>query len=302
MSLKIYDDFRNITGYNIKKFFEDFYKFTTSMYQDLVNYYNGSDIVQSSFSEFDRLNLESNRIEELLQFYSKNFTNSEYWEIYDNFSNIQIKLSTIENLSRWMRSSRTDRFSSQINISYVLKQNESIERVSKKVGNNSYDDEWYKIAIDNDLNEEKYSSLGGNIITVKLSNNLNFSLRNIVDSLTTENLYGKDIHKKLSIVNNDIVCLKGIDSLMQTFETIFETFKGSIPEFPELGLSNFVIGSNVNVIGYQYIFRNIIQMFQNDDRFKSIDLINLDRRDDQILLKIQATTKINDFIPKDIIL
>lgn len=302
MSLNIYTEFNEITGYNVRKYLEDFYNFTLTMYQDIINYYNGADIVQGSFNEFERLKEQSRVIEELMQQYSNDFKSAEYWVLYDKFSSTQIKLDTIENMSRWMRSSRTSRYDSKVNIAYVMKQNESIERISKKAGNTSYEDEWYKLAIDNDMHEEAYTSQGGNIMTVKLSNNLNFNLRNVVDNLTAENIYGKDINKKISFESNDVICLQGMDSLMQTFETIFLTFKGSIPEFPEDGLSNFVVGSNVNVIGYQYIFRNIMQMFQKDDRFKSIELINLSRNDDQIFLKLQAKTKINDFIPKDIVL
>lgn len=302
MSLNIYTEFNEITGYNVRKYLEDFYNFTLTMYQDIVNYYNGGDIVQASFNEFDKLKEQSRTIEELMQQHSNDFNSTEYWVLYDKFSSTQIKLDTIENMSRWMRSSRTSRYDSKVNIAYVMKQNESIERISKKAGDPSYEDEWYKLAIDNDMHEESYTSQGGKIMTIKLSNNLNFNLRNVVDNLTAENIYGKDIKKKFTFESNDVVCLYGMESLLQTFETIFLTFKGSIPEFPEDGLSNFVVGSNVNVIGYQYIFRNIIQMFQKDDRFKSIELIDLSRNGDQIFLKLQAKTKINDFIPKDIAL
>lgn len=302
MKLNIFDQFRSTTGYDIRKFFMSFSDFILDNYKDIVNYYNGQDISQEAFNEFDRLKRECSVIEGLLQFYSKSFKNCEYWELYDSFSNIQIKLMTIDNLSRWLRSSRLDRFSYKVNVNYVLKQNETIESVSKKVGNILYQDEWYKIAIDNDLNEEKYTSSGGNILSITFSNNMNFYLKNIVDSLSKENLYGKDIHRKFILNNGDIECLKGIDSLIQTFETIFMTIKGSIPEFPEDGVSSSSIGSNVNVIGYQYIFRNILEMFQKDDRFKTIDLIDLNKRDDIVYMKIQAKTKINDIIPKEIIL
>ena len=302
MSLTVYGEFKKITGYDIRSFFNDFYRFTTSRYADIVNYYSGSDIVESSFNELDRLSKEASKVESILQFNSRRFQNCEYWVIYDKFSDVQIKLDTVNNLSRWLRSSRLNRFSSEISIEYVLKQNESLERLSKKSGSESFENEWYRIAIDNDLNEERYTSQGGNILTVKLSNKLNFSLRNIIDSLTKENVYGKDIQKKFTIESNDVVCLQGMNSLMQTFHTIFETFKGSIPEFPEDGVSNFVVGSNTNIIGYQYIFRNILSMFQKDDRFKELQLIDLKKQDDMVFLKLQAKTKINDFIPKEIIL
>ena len=293
------DQFKKITNYDIAKFFSDFNFFVGNYYNNIVNYYNGEDIDKNSFRFFDDLKIESRKIESLIDLNSDSFDNSEYWDLLDIFTNVVLKLSTIDNLGRWLRSSRIDRLSSDTIIDYIQKQNESIEKISLKSGSNDSDNNWTQLAIDNDLNEEKYSSTGGVLLKIRLKNGYNFEIRNVVDYFSNENLYGKDITNRIEFENNDIKSLSGISSLLQTVENILSTMKGSIPEFIEDGIDNDLIGSNVSIFNYPVQVRSIMNMLQKDDRFKSIELIDIVRVDDSITMKLQFTTKIGDMIKRD---
>lgn len=298
----ITDIFKEITHYDISKFLSDFIYFTKTYYGSIVNYYNGSDINGEAFAFFDDLKIESESIESLFELYGEQFNLVDFWELMDRFGDIQVKLSTIDNLGRWQRSSRKTQYDAFIKLDYVQKQNETLEIIAKKAGYVDFDNDWVRLSIENDLNEEKYTSTGGTMMTVALSNRMNFQLRNIVDNLSPLNLYGKDIQKKFEILDGDLVTLSGEPSLMQTFDTIFQTMKGSMPEFPEVGTDPNMVGANVNGINYPSIFKNILNMFQRDDRFRSIDLVDLYRDEDQIYMKIQAKTKIGDILQNDVLL
>ena len=298
MSVAI-DDFKGITNYDIYSFFEDYITFSNNYYQLIVNYYNGLDINKDAFNYLDTLIEDSETIEGLIEQYQNRFNRTDFWDLVDKFSEIQTKLLTVQNLSRWLRSSRSDRYSSNIKVEYTQAGKETIERISKNSGISDYDNKWADIAIDNSLEEEDYTSAGGAILSISLPNNKNFNIKNIVDGLSATNIYGKDIVKKMEFVNGDLSVLTGINALLQTFETIFETFKGSIPEFPEDGVESDIIGSNTNVISYPSIFRNLLQMFQKDDRFSSITLNDLYRKDDGVYISISAKTKIGDTLLKE---
>jgi len=292
----IIDKFQAITGYNIQKYLSDFVAFIDTNYKDIVAYYNGQDIDKDSFNKLDSIKKETAVVNGIIEFNFTRFDNAEFWDLIDKFSSIQVQLDTIDNLSRWMRSSRTNRYDSSVKVQYIQKQFESLENISKKAGDADPDNDWATLAINNDINEEKYTSAGGVIMSINFSNNLSFNIRNIVDTLKLNNLYGKDIKKQFEIADGDIMTLAGIDSLTQTFETIFQTVKGSIPEFPEDGVTSDLIGSNANAINYPSIFRNIVDMFKKDDRFAAVDLVDLYRQDDNIFLKVQAKTKIGDIL------
>lgn len=294
------EEFKNITGYDIEKFFTDFNFFVNNYYSNIVNYYKGENIDMNSFRFYDYLIEETKKIDSTLEIYFNSFNTTDFWDLVETYSNITVKLLTIDNLGKWLRSSRVDKFSSNTTINYIQKQGESIERISLKSGSNDSENDWVQLSIENDLNEEKYTSTGGVLLKIRLKNGYNFEIRNVVDYFTNENLYGKDIENRVVFENGDIKSLSGINSLLQTVGNILNTTKGSIPEFKEDGVDNDLIGSNVSVFNYPAQFRNIMNMLQKDDRFKSIELIDLGRADDGVFMKLQFTTKIGELIKRDI--
>lgn len=294
------DSFKNITSYDIEKFFNSYTYFVNNYYGNIVNYYKGENIDKNSFNYLDLLNAEIQKIDNLWDFYSKSFDLVDFWEMLDVYENIKIKLSTVNNLGRWLRSSRTDRFNLNTTLNHVQRQGENIERIAQNFGSIDKENDWTTIAIDNSLNEEGYTSEGGVLLKVRLSNNLNFDIKNIVDFFTKENLYGKDILKKFTLENGDLVTLVGFNSLIQTFETIMLTEKGSIPEFPQDGLESNLVGSNVNAFNYPSIFRNLMNMFQKDDRFSVLELIDIFRKEDGVSITVQARTKIGEILQQEI--
>lgn len=294
------DNFKNITSYDIEKFFNSYTYFINNYYSNIVNYYKGEQIDKSSFNYLDTLNLETQKIDGLWNLYSKIFDLIDYWEMLEVYENIKIKLSTVNNLGRWLRSSRTDRFNSNTILNHVQRQGETIERITQNFGSIDKENDWVITSIDNDLNEEKYTSEGGVLLKVRLSNNSNFDIKNVVDFFTKENLYGKDILRKFTLLNGDLVTLAGFNSLMQTFNTIMSTEKGSIPEFPQDGLESGLIGSNVNAFNYPSIFRNLMNMFEKDDRFSVLELIDIFRKDDGVSITVQARTKIGEILQQEL--
>lgn len=296
------EKYKELTGYDIEKFLNDYIFFANTHYNSIVNYYNGLDIDQNAFNFFEYLKKESDKITGLWEAYLNVFELTDFWELIDTFDNIKIKLDTVGNLGRWLRSVRTDRFSLNIQTNYVQKQGESIERVSKKLGSFDEENDWVNLSIQNDLNEEKYTSQGGVLLKANLSNNLNFDIKNIVDNLTKENLYGKDIQKKIEFINGDIQTLSGEPSLLQTIETIFSTYKGSIIEFPEDGFENELLGSNTNIFNYPSLFRNLLNMIQKDDRFQSLELIDLYKEEDSVYLKVQLKTKLGTIFQQSLVI
>lgn len=294
------DNFKSITSYDIEKFFNSYTHFINNYYSNIVNYYKGENIDKNSFNYFDTLNSETQKIDGLWDFYSKTFDLIDYWELLEVYENIKIKLNTVDNLGRWLRSSRTDRFSANTILNHVQRQGETVERIVQNFGSVDKENDWVITAIDNDLNEEKYTSAGGVLIKIRLSNNSNFDIKNIVDFFTKENLYGKDILKKLTLSNGDLTVLSGFNSLMQTFEIIMLTEKGSIPEFPQDGLESNLIGSNINAFNYPSIFRNLMNMFQKDDRFSVLELIDIFKKNDEVSIVVQARTKIGEILQQEL--
>jgi hypothetical protein len=300
---KTLDFITKVGKFDVSKYLTNFVKFVDTNFPDIVSYYKlGVNASQEAFNTFEFLWRQAGEVDAMIENYENVFVNCEVWVLVDHFSEVQRKLETIKNMGRWTRSSRLDRYSSTIKMDYIQNQGESFEQISRKTGNIDYDNSWVQLAIQNDINEEKYTSAGGTLLSISFANNASFDLRNIVDNLSSTNIYGKDLVKKFTITAGDISVLTGWDALLQTFGTILSTIKGGIPEFPEDGTSNNAIGSNVNTIGFPSIFRNLLAMIQKDDRFSSLDLVDVRMEEDSVFMTVKAKTKIGQSLTSNILL
>lgn len=288
------EKFKSKTGYDIESFFNNFITFSEDYYQEIVNYYNGAVINKDAFNFLDDLKKETTKIESLINQHGNSFQTTDFWNLNNTFSEIQTKLDTCDNLGKWLRSSRTDRFNSSINVQHIQKQNETLEKIAKDAGFSDVD-KWAELAVQNQIIEEDYTNDGGKLLNVALPNSSNFNIDTIVDYLIGDNIFGKDIYKKFEILSDgDLKTISGKESLEQSFNTMLSTIKGSIPEFPEDGIPSEVIGTNKNVIQYPIIFRSLLSMIQKDKRYTSFELLDIKKDQDSIFLVVQAKTITGD--------
>ena len=230
--------------------------------------------------------------------------NMDSWELLDVFSDVQAKLLTIANSSRWQRSSRLGVYSSTINVNQLLKTYQTFEGVANSFSLENPQDDWMDIAQKNEFLETDYSPTDSKGLFVMPINNAgNSQIDNVVDNLALvkqeDGSYlslsmGKDINKKFSFKDGDVDTIQFQAALIQAFDTILKTQKGGIPEFPNYGLPNDMVGSTVNAMQYPIIFKAISNMFQYDSRFKEVQILDIYRKEDNIFMKIEARSVTNE--------
>lgn len=294
--------FKDITGYDIKSYFEDFVLLCNTYYPNIVGYYMGQNIdVRDSFGRLDALLKQSEAIEPLFYLKASGFSTLDLWELLDVFTDCQTKLWTINNSSRWLRSAILGRYGNNVVLERVLKTRETFEDVASELGLDDPQDSWFNIAKNNYVEEEDYTANdGGGMFKINIRQSGNFDIPNIVDNLSTEKILGKDISVDFGFVNNDLLTVEFNDAIRQAFNTILSSLKGSIPEFPEYGFPNDMIGSSMNAIQYPTIFKHLLNMFQRDARWIEVNLIDLYAKDDNIFVKLSARTVTNNYLETNI--
>lgn len=296
------DTFYKVTGYNIKKFFEDFVEFCNNNYPLIVEYYTGQEVdISDSFGKLDSLLQDCEEIEPLFSLKVNSLSGIEFWELLDYFSDCQTKLWTINNSSKWMRSSYVGRYSSGSVLNRVLKTGERFEDVANGLGLSEIDDSWVDISKNNLIEEEDYDSENcDKMFKIYSSSKGVHDITNIVDILDAKSILGKDIDANFRIVDGDIAVVEYDDAIKQSFNTILSSLKGSIPEFPEYGLPNETIGSSTNAVQYPTLFKHLINMFQRDSRWSEVNLLDIYKSEDKIYMTISAKTITNDYIKTNI--
>lgn len=113
---------------------------------------------------------------------------------------------------------------------------------------------------------------------------------NVVDVLNGKSILGVDLDKSFTFENDDLKVIEYDQAMVQALELIQSSLKGSYPEFEDYGITNEFIGTTVNAIQYATIFKGLMNMFQRDSRWKTVELLDLKRDQDSIFLSIKATT------------
>lgn len=285
------EKYYNITKIDIQQFFQDTVDFINEGYPSILSYYEGGDLPADSFKVLDDLLVRAESIDAAFFNFSDQMKTLDMWDLLDTFEDSWGQLLTINNTSKWMRSSRVGRYDGKFYLERTLKDFENFEQVASSVGSNDPQNDWEEIAVSNFIIEEDYSPRsGGPIFKISLSSSANFGIQTVVDSLVGERILGKDVDKRFYFANNDLAIVEYKDAINQTIDTIMNTLKGDIPEFPEDGISNEFIGTNVSAIQYPTLFRNLSTMFAKDDRFIEVNLLSLSRKDDYIIMKIKIKT------------
>lgn len=296
MTLKALEIFKEQTGADIGSFLENFVLFCNNYYHYIVSYYQGEDVpeIGGVFAALDSLLDTSTQIEPLFTLKSNVLNGLDMWELLDMFSDCQTKLWTINNSSRWLRSAIIGRYGSNTVVKRYLRTGETFEKVSQDLGFSEPQDDWFGIARNNFIEEEQYSTEDGVMFKINIRTTGNHDIDNIVDNLQGDNILGKDVDKNLRFENGDLAVVEYDAAIRQALDTILHCVRGAIPEFPTYGLPSDCYGVSKNALQYPSIFKSIVNMIQRDGRWKSVELLDLSLKDDNLMMKIRATTVANN--------
>ena len=298
------DYFYKVTKYNLSDFFSKFKDFTDNYYTNYIGYYRGmSKLDPTATTKLNELISNSSIIEELFFLNKESLSNNlDFWDLYESFNDCVVKIQTIKNTPKWTRSSYIGSFDKDIQVDYILRQNQSPENLSTQLGFNDPENDWVDMAIKNGLKEVDYSGEGGNLLKVSFSVNNGINTTSVVDVMIGDNLVGKDILAKLTFEGDDITYLTPKATIHQASEILLSIQTGSVPEFPRDGVDPNLIGTNIKAFQYPSIFRQIIAIFKKDDTFKEVQITNIQHEQDNVMISLRIVSKLNDIINQNIYL
>jgi len=294
------DNFKKITGINVNNLLSNFVYFVNNSYPNIVDYYAGrlSQPDQDSFNLLNKLTIDFDNTILIFDINKRRFKTIDYWDLLDNLEDIKIKLSTITNISKYLRSSiAKGNYNTGVVYEQTLNYNQTLENVSTVLGSESPQNDWVNIALNNDLKEESYNTNGGNMLSITFDRNPNLlSMDSVIDNIVGEKMYGKDIYKNIGFENDDLKVLSYIDTVKQAIDTKINLKKGDVPEFPDDGYSN-IVGSDIGAIQFPVLFRQLADVFAKDDSLTGFTLKNVNINKDTVLLDFEVNTRYNQIFP-----
>ncbi|KKS69938.1 MAG: hypothetical protein UV42_C0073G0002 [Candidatus Magasanikbacteria bacterium GW2011_GWE2_42_7] len=306
MKPEIIERFGDILQYPVQEFMSGFVNFTRIYANNILDYYQGNTAVpdMESFTQLAYLLQQSHVIEELVVQKQYQFDSYGYYELCEQLDDIKTKLEGFDNASRWCRSSITkNSYSSVVQQDFVLRSQQTIESLSREVGQPDWDNQWVDIATKNDLTEEEYTPAGGNILKYSFQSNLKLFIETVVDNIAGQTVYGKDFDKKITFEDDDLKVLSYRKTIEQAVYILLNLRKGDSPEFPQDGIqSNLVVGGNMGNVTLPVIFKQIAQTFSKDDTLKSLQILDFKKEEDKISLSCQIETRLGEVVPQLVVL
>lgn len=249
--------------------------------------------------------------EQALTLFSKNRTsllNTAYFNLLAIVEDIDTQLSTILQAKKWVRSFTSDSgLTIDPQFQYVLKQNESLQRVSKDILNSlTYIDDEFTLGYNNALTEEMYSSEGGTEISLPISQvngALTFNIDSIVDTIDPISVLGKDINISIQFENGDLDTVIGLDCAFQSANTLNTLKRGDNPERLDRGLqTELFVGTSSAAFSYPLLIKQIIQNFNGDDSFVNLQIQNIEKQDDGVYLTYTMQTRNNEVVTQTMVI
>lgn len=270
-------------GYNVATYMDLYSFFIQNNKSKITDYFQNQD-VQPDTDSFDflaKMLIEAIRVDNLIKLHKENMNSIDDWDLLDYIEDIRTSLESINNSSRYLRSSKTQNSWRTTNVTteYVMAQNETIEDiVGQQLYSQNEDADWVDLAIQNSLTEEDYTPEGG--VKLELTKNKKFGkkyfLDSVIDVLVGENVYGKDIYQKLTFEDNDLKVLSPKDTFIQSVGTLVLLKKGDIPEFKNMGVDpRLGVGSNINVFEYGKILAQLQETIATDDTIREFNVDSL---------------------------
>jgi len=295
-------DFVKITGYDIYSLIDYYVAFIEVDSRKIIDYYAGNFRVADSvaFSKLDILLTEAKKVEEIFYLNRESFINIADWNLLDKIEDIIKSLEIIKKSSKFLRSPITNlNYNEGIQSEYGLKQNETLETISRlTLQNSDFDNNWVDLAVKNDLTEEEYSNKGGVLLKIVFDKTypINY-LESVVDNLEGEKMYGKDLDRTITFVDDDLKVLTYKETIQQACDILCNLNKGDVPEFPDDGISSsIIVGSNLKAIAFPVIFRQYYSLFSKDDTFSSFSITNVGFYQDAVFIEAEIRTVYGDLL------
>lgn len=293
------DRFSFLLGYNMLVFLDLYRIFVENNLPNILDFYMDQDskLDQYSFKFLNELTREVIIVDNLIKTNKSLMINMSDWEIVDFFEDVKIKIETFNNMQKWTRSSKNiiSWGQSSIQTDYVIAEYDTLETISSDSDNSKNEqNDWQKIALDNNLTEIEYTTKGGNKIKLNktISDNPLFFLNSVIDTLSGEKLYGLDVNLKFNFVDDDLEVLGYKETALQSFKILLTLKKGDIPEFKNLGI-NTNIGNNVATLFYVSMTKQLTSTFDTDDSLRNFSIKDFFYKGGDVYIKASVDTLYN---------
>lgn len=155
--------------------------------------------------------------------------------------------------------------------------------------------------LSNDLNEIDWEIDNLTPINVLINNRTDVVVTTILDMPIGKRIYGKDINRKITFIDNDLLIVEYQANVEQKCDILLELNRGDVPE-------NMLFGKNVlpGVTMRQFMYAELVSDIQNNflqnDLFENVNILNFTFENGSMTAVVEIKTKYDYKTEKQIVI
>lgn len=291
MFSNIVTQFENITKFALLQYFEDYRDFMQNDFSYISEYYNGdtSSIDFSHISNFNALRTKSKTLMQQFINFSHRLSNCGFWELQEYCQDLNDVLEKITKLPKYYRTSKTVRgYQPYIQVKSNIGGLKTVQDLAQEINSEGVSE--ISLIIDNDLQEKDWNIDELSSITAFVNNQTDVVVETILEQPIGNQIYGKDINRKITLENNDLAVKKYEDNVEQKCDILLSLERGNIPEMPNFG-KNRLQGTNMSDYNYTELVKDLQSVFLQNDLFEDIEISDIEYKQGDIFVNCTIKTK-----------
>ena len=284
-------EFENVTKFKLLKYFEDYQSFMQNDFSHLSDYYSGQTegVDAKITNNFNALLRQSRTLIQTFKNFSSKLSNCGFWELQQYCQNLNDTLERVTKLPKYYRTVESVRgYQPYIKVSADIGGMKTPQDLAAEIGSSGVSET--SLILDNDLQENAWEIDKLSSVDAIVNNQSDLVVESILESPVGNHVYGKDINKKLTIVDNDLDVKKYEENVEQKVDTLLTLHRGDVPEMPTFGKIRLQ-GQTAGAYNYAELLKDIQTVFAQDDLFDSVEVIDVSLKDSDMTVTCRVKTK-----------
>lgn len=289
-------EFQKVTKYPLVEFLAQYRNFMLNSYPEIDRYFSGetASIDNAHLIALKNLTTECGNCISQFKNFANKFDKCGYWELMEYIGNLEDTIEKINKLPKFRRTSLTKRgYQAVVQVSADVGGFRTMEDVANVVQNLNRDNyNWVDLMLSNDLNEVDWEIDKLTPLNVLINNTVDVVVTTILDQPIGKRIYGKDINRKVTFVDNDLDIKIWQDNIEQKCDILLSLKRGDVPENMLFGQNaELTIGVTSKSFSYPELVKNLQNTFLQNDLFQYVDITKFQYENGSMFMYCEIKTK-----------
>lgn len=299
-------EFEKVTKYPLIQFLTEYRDFMLNSYPAINRYFSGETegIDNSHLVTLKKLTSECKDVLAQFKNFANKFSTCGYWELMDYIDDLNNTIEKINKLPKFRRTSLTKRgYQPYIQVSGSVGGYRTMEDVANSVKEINQDNtNWIDLMLNNDLNEVDWEIDKLKPINVFVNNRTDVVVTTILDQPIGKRIYGKDIARKITFKDNDLLIVEYQENIEQKSDILLELNRGDVPENMLFGKNKDLLGTAIKQFSYPEVVSDISNNFLQNNLFEYAVVKSFNFDNGSMTMTVEIKTKYDYKTEKKIVI